>query len=78
MVRTQIYLTKHEQKSIRGLSLETGKAQSQLIREAVDSFIERNTPPTRIVSLRKARGLWKNRRDVPDIRQLRREFERTK
>ena len=41
MVRTQIYLTEREQKALRSMSSLTGKSQSELIREALDTMIGR-------------------------------------
>lgn len=39
MVRTQIYLTKFEQERLQKLSRQTGRSQSDLIREAIDDFL---------------------------------------
>jgi predicted DNA-binding protein len=40
MVRTEIYLTEEERGALNALATSTGKKQAQLIREAVDRFIE--------------------------------------
>jgi hypothetical protein len=76
MVRTQVYLTENEQSNLRGLANQTGKPQSELIREAIDLFFVAQKPATRISNLKKAKGLWKNRKDLPNFRQLRTEFDR--
>ena len=47
MVRTQIYLTEHEKTALGVLSAATGKAQSELIREAIDHFFAQNSPARR-------------------------------
>lgn len=75
MVRTQVYLTEDEQNNLKGLVNLTGKPQSELIREAIDQFITKNQPLSRLTSLRKAKGIWHNRTDIPDLRHLRTEFE---
>lgn len=76
MVRTQIYLTEKEQKALRSMSSLTGKSQSELIREALDTMIGRLEKTERLVLMRRGRGIWKGRRDLPDVRKLRLEFER--
>lgn len=76
MVRTQIYLTDDEQKALRALSRKTGLSQSELIRQAVDSYLTMNHPLDRAALLRQARGLWEGRTDLPDFAAMRREFDR--
>ncbi len=76
MIRTQIYITEAEQSSLKSLSLQSGKKQSALIREAIDRFITVNTKTDRLSLLRKARGLWKDRNDLPDFAEIRRSLER--
>jgi len=76
MVRTQIYLTEKERTSLRLLAEQTGKTQSQLIRDAVDRLIESLDQQNRLYLLRQARGMWKDRDDLPDLRVLRAESER--
>jgi hypothetical protein len=76
MVRTQIYLTEKEQKALQSLSRRTGKKQSELIREAIDAFIIRFSKQERSEQLQKAKGMWKDRNDLPDLIELRREWDR--
>jgi predicted transcriptional regulator len=76
MIRMQIYLTDEERSALQAISFETGKTQSELIRKAVDDFIEQHQARDRIVLLRQARGIWKDRKDIPDLQTLRREFDR--
>ena len=76
MVRTQVYLTEDEQQGLRALSRQTGRPQSELIREAVDALLAQQQQGDRISLLRQARGLWRNRTDLPDFGELRRELER--
>ncbi len=76
MVRTQIYLTEKERSALQEMADETGKTQSELIRSAVDDFIEQQYVRDRSAFLQQARGIWKDREDLPDFRALRREFDR--
>jgi hypothetical protein len=77
MVRTQIYLTEEEQTALRSLSRKTGLTQSELIRQAIDSFLAEETELDRSVLLSQAYGVWKDRSDLPDFEALRREWDRT-
>lgn len=76
MNRTQIYLTADEVKALKALAIKTGRNQSALIREAVDEYIRRWRPSHRRELLAAGRGLWKNRKDLPDFAELRREWDR--
>jgi hypothetical protein len=71
MIRTQIYLTEEEKAQLETIALTRGMKQSELIREAVDDLIEKHTPSQRLACIKQARGLWKNRRDLPSLRDLR-------
>ena len=76
MHRTQIYLTKDENTHLHHIAKLTGKTKSQLMREAIDAFINQFEFSGRIAILKKAQGLWEKRTDLPDFQQLRREFDR--
>jgi len=73
MIRTQIYLTEGERRRLAALSRRTGKNRSALIREAIDRYLGRASAD-RLALLRRARGLWKDRDDLPDFTALRREL----
>ena len=42
MIRTQVYLTEQEHTELRRLSRQFKQSQSELIRQAVDYFIEKS------------------------------------
>jgi hypothetical protein len=76
MLRTQIYLTEEEKAALRLMAQQTGKKQSELIRRAIDDFIDRFQPRERLALMEQARGMWQERDDLPDFQALRRELDR--
>jgi predicted DNA-binding protein len=76
MVRTQIYLTDHQRDELAAIAKTVGKKQSEIIREAVDRFISEEGYSRRKTVLREAAGMWKDRKDLPDFRAMRAEWER--
>ena len=77
MVRTQIYLTEEERGELSTLAASTGKKQAELIREAVDRFIEMTSGSRRKTVLSKAAGMWRDRKDLPDFQAARRSWDRS-
>ena len=76
MVRTQIYLTEEERAGLDAVAKSTDKKQSEIIREAVDRFLDLTRGNGRRAILDAAAGLWKNRRDLPDFEAARRSWDR--
>ena len=76
VVRTQIYLTERQRDELAAIARTVGKKQSELIREAVDCFIEKEGHGQRESVLRETAGIWKEREDLPDFRKLREEWDR--
>jgi Arc/MetJ-type ribon-helix-helix transcriptional regulator len=76
MVRTQIYLTREERAGLQVLSEASGKSQSELIREAIDRLLLQNGASRRNAIMDLAAGMWKDRKDLPDFRALRTEWDR--
>jgi hypothetical protein len=77
MVRTQIYLTERQRDELAAIAKTAGKKQSELIREAVDRLIDQSGRSRREAVLRAAAGVWKDRRDLPDFKAMRAEWDRS-
>ena len=78
MIRTQIYLTENQRNELANMSKSYGKKQSELIRDAIDRFIEQSGKGHREMVLRESAGMWKNRTDLPDFESIRSEWDRGK
>ena len=76
MIRTQIYLTENQRKELAAIAKTAGKRQSELIRDAIDRFINEAGREHRELVLRKAAGIWKDRTDLPDFNSIRAEWDR--
>ncbi len=78
MIKTQVYLTGYEKQQLTDISLQVGKKQGELIRDAIDSFIERffATPKDTKMILQKTAGMWKERKDMVSAENLRRDWDR--
>ena len=60
MQRTQIYLTKKEVQALQQLRQQTGHKKSEIIRNALDIFIEEKMSKDKKTLLKSAKGLWKD------------------
>ncbi|MFH2042082.1 MAG: CopG family transcriptional regulator [Acidobacteriota bacterium] len=77
MVRTQIYLTTDEKEALDIMSKTSGKSQSELIRGAIDRYLEVYDTTHRMTVFEQTAGLWRNRKDLPDFESLRKEWDRS-
>ena len=76
MVEAQFYLTEQEHRALNEISQLTGKSSNELLRQAVDQFIERFQMQNRRELMQKARGIWKDRQDLATLEKLRRDWDR--
>jgi predicted transcriptional regulator len=76
MVRTQIYLTERERDVLKSLARGRRRKQSELIREAIDAYIDQHQAEHRQAALESLAGMWRGRQDLPDFSALRREWDR--
>ena len=77
MERTQIYLTQEERKALRTLAERDNKSQSELIREAIDRYIDDELKEVDAIEiLEKTFGIWADRDDLDSfVETLRRETD---
>jgi metal-responsive CopG/Arc/MetJ family transcriptional regulator len=76
MVEADIALTAQERDALDEISQRTGKTHSELIHEAVEIFISEFQIVDRRALMQKAKGIWKDRQDLPTLEDLRREWNR--
>lgn len=76
MKRTQIYLSEEMQEELDSLSRKKGTSRSDLIREAVTEYIARRSEEDKTKKMDAGAGLWKNKKQIPNISKLRKEFDR--
>jgi metal-responsive CopG/Arc/MetJ family transcriptional regulator len=76
MIEPEINLTEHERDALDEISQRTGKSQAELIRAAIDHLIAEFQKEDRRSLMQKARGIWKDRQDLPTFEELRREWNR--
>ena len=76
MVRTQIYITDEEKKGLESVARSRGISQSDLIRQAIDHLLAQGSAADKVVALDEIAGIWSDRDDAPDIRELRSSWRR--
>ena len=76
MVRTQVLLTDQEKKALSALSLRLGRRQSELIREAIDSFLARFSTEKREDIVDRLAGMWADHEESFTAESLRKEWDR--
>ncbi|MEK6646334.1 MAG: ribbon-helix-helix domain-containing protein [Candidatus Firestonebacteria bacterium] len=75
-----IYIQEEQKNMLSDFSKVTKKSVSELVREAIDSFLERykKKPVSLSDALRISSGAWKGREDIKDtemyVRKIRKEF----
>ena len=61
---------------MEAVAKSTGRKQSEVIREAVDRFLDLARGNGRKAILDKAAGMWRDRRALPDFEAARRSWDR--
>ena len=81
MTTAQINLTDMQAEALHKLSEQTGKTEDELLQEAVNKLISEVSEAEanrqkRLNGMRRAKGIWKDRDDLPDFEKLRAEWDR--
>lgn len=76
MAIAQVTLSESETQALEALSHSKGKTQEEILHDAIEQFLARHDSETRLVALRRARGIWCERENLPDFRKLRSEWDR--
>jgi hypothetical protein len=76
MTRTQIYLTDKQRVELSAIAKNLSKKQSEIISEAIDRLIGQAGRDRKESAFQEAAGIWKDRKDLPDFRMLRFEWDR--
>jgi hypothetical protein len=71
-----LYLTEQEQTTLETMAQRMGKTPDEIIHDAVKQLIAQFQSEDRLSLLRQARGMWKDRTDLPALTDLRREWDR--
>lgn len=76
MATAEIHLTEQELQALDTLAQRTGKTQEELLHTALQQFLSQTQHEERLTLLQQARGLWKDRTDLPSLETLRADFDR--
>lgn len=77
MITTQITLSETENQALRIISERRGQTPEETLHEAVEQFLNGHQVESRLAARRGARGIWKDREDLPDFPALREEWDRS-
>ena len=77
MAVAEIMLSEDKSEALRTIAQRTGRSEAELLREAVDQYIDHHRYYERRMLLRQARGMWKDRSDLPNYQTMRDELDRT-
>ena len=71
-----LHLTEQEQTALEIMAQHLGKTPDELVHDAVKQLIAQFQSEDRLSLLRRARGMWKDRTDLPSLTDLRYEWDR--
>ena len=76
MAIAELHLTEQEQTALATIAQRMGKTPDEVVHDAVKQLIAQFQSEDRLSLLRQARGMWKDRTDLPSLADLRREWDR--
>ncbi|HEY5869021.1 MAG TPA: CopG family transcriptional regulator [Candidatus Tectomicrobia bacterium] len=75
MAIAALHLTEQEQTALTTIAQRMGKTPDEVVHDAVKQWIAQFQAEDRLSLLRQARGMWKDRTDLPALTDLRREWD---
>lgn len=76
MKRTQLYIDETVFKTLEDISHEQMVSISELVRKAIRKVYINEKPADADIILKKAAGIWKDRKDIPSTEEYIREMRR--
>jgi hypothetical protein len=76
MALAGLHLTKQEQMALETMAQRAGKTLDEVVHDAIKQLIAQFQSEDRLRLLQQARGMWKDRTDLPALTDLRREWDR--
>jgi hypothetical protein len=76
MAIAELHLTAQEQTTLEAMAQRTGKTPDEFIHDAVKQLIAQFQSEERLRLLRQARGMWRDRTDLPSVADMRHEWDR--
>jgi hypothetical protein len=73
---TEVNLSDQERSALRRLARLRGKTEGELIRQAVGRLLSESQDLDRLSLIKGARCMWSDRDDLPEFRDVRREWDR--
>jgi predicted DNA-binding protein len=67
MVRIQVYLTEEQERGLKQLAATSGRKQSQLIRDAIESYLTDSRSRDWRKALESIHGMWADRDDLDNL-----------
>ena len=76
MAAIELNISEQSRRALNQIARATGKSEDDLVNEAVEQFVAKFPNGDRISALRAAKGIWKDRKDLPSLDTLRGESTR--
>jgi hypothetical protein len=76
MAMAGLHLTEQEQTALETMAQRAGNTPDEVVHEAIKPLIAQFHSADRLRLLRQARGMWKDRTDLPSLTDIRRDWDR--
>src|SRR5258708_7045927 len=88
MITATVPITEEQNRVLERISKNTGKSETELLSEAIEQYVRQAPPPgesssgarmdreKQLAALRGVCGMWKDRYDLPDFEQMRKDWDR--